>query len=116
MIPLDYLEELSAIGRQDRRPGAGDAGHADPEDAGARSHAWLRYRDPDRADQQRCVPGKSRFLVPGLSATGALGVDQKRMAGDGEQPSREILYSYRPGTQKAEVRDRGVGTADRRHR
>src|SRR5262245_66548712 len=56
-------------------PAAGNAGSADPEDAGRRTAAWLRHRAAAEAALRRRVAGRRVFAVSGSasSATARLG-------------------------------------------
>src|SRR5713226_7422149 len=91
--------------------GAGDAGHADPEDAGTAADARVWDRDAHRADQQRRVPGESGVAISGVSQAGARGMAGQRVAGDGEQSASEILCADRAGAKAIEGRDAGMGAA-----
>src|ERR1700730_7293477 len=91
--------------------GAGHAGHADLEDAGAAADARVWDCDAYRADQQRRVSGEPRLIVSSISPAGARGMAGERMAGDGKQPAGEILCTDGAGTKAIEGRDARVGAA-----
>src|SRR5207237_2424946 len=90
ILPPDPQEECAYGGQVDgSRPR--HSGHAHPENASTRIHAWLWHRCPNRTDEQRRLSRQCRFAVCRLSAVAARRTDQERMEGHGEQQASEVL-------------------------
>src|ERR1700676_1871819 len=109
----DFHGGQSHRGGQGARLGGGAPGQAENEDAGAAANARVRDCDAHRANQQGSVSSESGIAVSGISPLGARGLAGERMAGNGEQPPREILSIDGLGTKKIEGGAGGWGGAGR---
>ncbi len=95
------IKELTYAGTeaQLRRTAAGDAGHADSENADSRPDARVCGGGVHPSDLGGGAAGGGRGAVSGAAPAGTAGPAGRGMGGVGEQPSRQILPAYGGGAQ-----------------
>ena len=95
------IKELTYAGTeaQLRRTAAGDAGHADSEDADSGSDARVRGGGVHPSDLGGGAAGGGGSAVSGAAPAGTAGPAGRGMGSVGEQPSRQILPAYGGGAQ-----------------
>ena len=101
------IKELTYAGTeaQLRRSAAGDAGHADFEDADSGSDARVRGGGVHPSDLGGRAAGGGGGALSGAAPAGAAGPAGGGMGSVGEQPSRQILPAYGGGAQAPGGRD-----------
>ena len=85
------IKEMTYGGFEARRPAAGDAGHADPQDPAAPPDARLRGGGVHPEDVGGRAEGGGGSALPGAASPGAAGLACVGVGDFGEQPPRQVL-------------------------